>query len=188
MTWKPSSSHLDSTNTNQAMNPLDQKSVQILIYLLKERHAGIRKLADLINASSDMEVLVKIREVINPKVQETTGQPLIIFEPSKLDPLTGEIITFSWWLNEELTEYIPNGKSFDLHDEKDTLRVTASIPLQEEDIKLEVKDNFLIIAGKKYHQEVLLTSAVEGNVKKTVNNGVLEVVLKKAVRRHGNQG
>ena len=179
MTWKPSSSHLDSVNMDQVMNALDEKSVQILIYLLKERHAGIRKLADLINASSDMEVLVKIREVINPKVQETMGQPLIIFEPSKLDPLTGEKITFSWWLNEELIDDIPNGKLFDLHDEKDALRVIASIPLQE-DVKVEVKDNFLIIAGKKYYQEVLLTSAVEGNVKKTVNNGVLEVVLKKS--------
>jgi hypothetical protein len=170
------------------MDALDQKSVQILICLLKERHAGIRRLADLINASSDMEVLVKIREVINPKIQEATGQPLIIFEPSKLDPLTGEKITFSWWLNEELIDYVLNGKSLDIYDEKDTLRVTASIPLQEEDITLEVKDNFLIIAGKKYHQEVLLTSAVEGNMKKKVNNGILEVVLKKAVRGHGNQG
>lgn len=180
MTWKPSSSHLDPVNMNQVMNTLDEKSVQILIYLLKERHAGIRKLADLINASSDMEVLVKIREVINPKVQETMGQPLIIFEQSKLDPLTGEKITFSWWLNEKLVDDVPNGKLLDFHDEKDTLRVVASIPLQEEDIKVEVKDNFLIIAGKKYYQEVLLTSAVEGNVKKTVNNGILEVVLKKS--------
>ena len=179
MTWKPSSSHLDSVNTNQVMNTLDEKSVQILIYLLKEKHAGIRKLADLIHASSDMEVLVKIREVINPKFKETMGQPLIIFEPSKLDPLTGEKITFSWWLNEELMDYIPNGKLLDVYEEKDTLRVIASIPLQE-DVKLEVKDNFLIIAGKKYYQEVLLTSAVEGNVKKTINNGVLEVVLKKS--------
>ena len=180
MTWKPSSSHLDSVNTNQVMNTLDEKSVQILIYLLKEKHAGIRKLADLIHASSDMEVLVKIREVINPKFKEIVGQPLIIFERSRLDPLTGEKITFSWWLNEELMDYIPNGKLLDVYEEKDTLRVIASIPLQEEDVKVEVKDNFLIIAGKKYYQEVLLTSAVEGNVKKTVNNGVLEVVLKKS--------
>jgi len=180
MTWKPSSSHLDPVNMNQVMNTLDEKSVQILIYLLKERHAGIRKLADLINASSDMEVLVKIREVINPKVQEIMGQPLIIFEQSKLDPLTGEKITFSWWLNKKLVDDVPNGKLLDFHDEKDTLRVVASIPLQEEDVKVEVKDNFLIIAGKKYYQEVLLTSAVEGNVKKTVNNGILEVVLKKS--------
>ena len=180
MTWKPSSSHLDSSNANQFMNTLDEKSIQILIYLLKEKHAGIRKLADLIHASSDMEVLVKIREVINPKFKEIVGQPLIIFERSRLDPLTGEKITFSWWLNEELMDYIPNGKLLDVYEEKDTLRVIASIPLQEEDVKVEVKDNFLIIAGKKYYQEVVLTSAVEGNVKKTVNNGVLEVVLKKS--------
>ncbi len=186
MTWKLSSSHLDSMDTNQVMSTFDQKSVQILIYLLRERHAGIRKLADLINASSDMEVLVKIREVINPKGQETMGQPLIVFEPSKLDPLTGEKITYSWWLNEELVDYMPNGELLDLRDEKDTLRVTASIPLQEKDVSVGVKDNFLIIVGKKYHREVLLTGAVDGNVKKTVNNGVLEVVLKKVVRTHGS--
>ena len=179
MPWKPSSSHLGSTNTNQVMNALDEKSVQIMICLLREKHAGIRKLADLIDATSDMEVLVRIREVINPKVQESMGQPLIIFEPCKLDPLTGEKITFSWWLNEELIDHVPNCKSLDLHDEKDTLTVIASIPLQEEDARVEVEGDFLIIAGKEYYQEVLLTSAVEEDVKKTVNNGVLEVVLKK---------
>jgi HSP20 family molecular chaperone IbpA len=162
------------------MNALDDKSIQILIYLLKERHAGIRKLADLIGASSDMDLIVRIREVINPRVQETMGRSLIIFEQSKIDPLTGEKITFSWWLNEELIDNIPNSKLLDFHDEKDTLRIVASIPLQEEDVKVEVKDNFLIIAGKNYYQEVVLTSAVEGNVKKIVNNGVLEVVLKKS--------
>jgi HSP20 family molecular chaperone IbpA len=179
MTWKSSGSNLDAVNMNQVMNALD-KSVQILIYLLKERHAGIRKLVNLINASSDMEVLVKIRGVINPKVQETMGQPLIIFEQSKLDPLTGEKITFSWWLDEELIDNIPNGKLLNSYDEKDSLRVVASIPLQEEDIEVEVKDNFLIIVGKNYYQKVALTSVVEGNVKKTANNGVLEVVLKKS--------
>ncbi|MGD0495594.1 MAG: Hsp20/alpha crystallin family protein [Candidatus Bathyarchaeia archaeon] len=179
MLWKPSSSHLGSTNTNQVMNALDEKSFQILVCLLKEKHAGIRKLADLIDATCDMEVLVRIREVINPKVQESTGKSLIIFEPCKLDPLTGEKITFSWWLNEELVDHAPSCKSLDLQEEKDTLTVIASIPLQEEDARVEVKDDFLIIAGKEYYQEVFLTSAVEGDVKKTVNNGVLEVVLKK---------
>jgi hypothetical protein len=179
MTWK-TRSHSDSVNMNQVMNMLDEKSVQILIYLAKERHAGIRKLADLIDASFDMEVLVKIREEINAKARKTTGRPLVIFKPSKLDPLTGEKITFSWWLNEELIDYTPGGELLDLHDENDTLRETASIPLQKKDVEAGVRDNFLIIVGKKYCGEVLLTDTVEGKVKKTINNGFLEVVLKKS--------
>ena len=73
MTWKPSSSYLDSVNMTQIMNALDEKSAQILIYLLKERHAGIRKLADLINASSDMEVLVKIRRALIQRFKRLWG-------------------------------------------------------------------------------------------------------------------
>jgi len=180
MTWKTSNSHIDPMNISQVIDALDEKSAQILIYLLRERHAGIGKLADLIGASSDMEVLVKIKEAINPKLQETMGQPFIVFESSKLDPLTGERISFSWWLNEELIDYVPNDELLDQYDEKDTLRIMTSIPLQEEDVKVEVKDNLLIITGKKNRREVLLKSTVEGIVKKTVNNGVLEVVLKKS--------
>jgi HSP20 family molecular chaperone IbpA len=179
MTWKPSGSRLESMNMNQFMQALDEKSSQILAYLLREKHAGIRVLADLIHASSDMEVLLRIRQVINSKAQENVGEPLLVFEPSKLHPLTGERITFSWWLNERLAGQIPAEALFDVHDEKDALRVIASIPL-EEDIEVEVRGNFLIIAGKNLRQEVLLTSAVEPNVRKRVNNGVLEIMLKKS--------
>lgn len=187
MTGKPSGSLLDTMNMNRFMSELDENSRQITAHLLRERHAEIRKLADLIYASSDMEVLIRIKEIINPKAQKIIGAPLITFERSKIDPLTGEKITFSWWLNEKLMDNISNDKLLDIHYEKEVLRVTVSLPLQEEDVKVEVKDNFLIISGKEYYRKVPLFCSVEKKVTKTVNNGTLEVMLKKSVKRHGNR-
>ena len=166
-------------NVNTLVKTVDEKSRQIITYLLRERHAGIRKLADLICASSDMEVLTRIREVINPKAQKIMGEPLVTFEKSKIDPLTGEKITFSWWLKEELTEGLHYERLLDVFDEEDGLRVVACLPPQERDVNIEVKDDFLIISGKKYHREVPLFYPVERMVKKTINNGILEVQLNK---------
>ena len=161
------------------MRAVDEKSRQIITHLLRERHAGIRKLADLICASSDMEVLIRIREVINPKAREVMGEPLITFERSKIDPLTGEKIVFSWWLKEELMDSAYDDKLLDIFDEKNVLRVIASLPPQEENVEVEVKDDFLIISGKEYYREVPLFCPVKKRVRKTFNNGVLEVKLNK---------
>jgi len=161
------------------MRTLDEKSRQIITYLLRERHAGIRKLADLICASSDMEVLIRIREVINPKAREVIGEPIITFERSKIDSLTGGKIVFSWWLKEELMNNVYNNGLIDILDEKNVLRVVASLPLQEENVEVKVKDNFLIIFGKEYYREVPLFYPVEKKVRKTINNSVLEVKLNK---------
>lgn len=90
MAHKPPSSQLRSGNTDQLINAVDEKSRQIITYFLREQHAGIRKLADLIHASSDMEVLIRIREIINPKARQIIRIPLITFERSKIDPFTGE--------------------------------------------------------------------------------------------------
>jgi len=164
---------------NILMRTLDEKSRQIITYLLRERHAGIRKLADVICASSDMEVLIRIREVINPKAREVIGEPIITFERSKIDPLTGEKIVFSWWLKEEPMNNVYNNGLIDILDEKNVLRVIASLPLQEENVEVKVKDNFLIIFGKEYYREVPLFYPVETKVRKTINNSVLEVKLNK---------
>jgi len=179
MTRKPSGSQLESRNINQLMGAVDERSREIIRHFLRERHAGIRKLADIINASSDMEVLIRIREIINSKARQILGEPLLKFEHSKVDPLTGEKIAFSWWLNEELVDSVSNNGLLDILDEKGILRVIALLPSQEEDVEVEVKDDFLIISGKKYYREVPLFCPVEKKVTKTVNNGVLEVKLNK---------
>jgi HSP20 family molecular chaperone IbpA len=179
MAHKPPSSQPRSGNTDQLINAVDEKSRQIITYFLREQHAGIRKLADLIHASSDMEVLIRIREIINPKARQIIRIPLITFERSKIDPFTGEKIAFSWWLNEDLIDNTRNDRLLDILDEKNALRIIVSLPLEEKDVKVEVKENFLIISGKKYCQKVPLFCSVEGEVGKTINNGVLEVTLNK---------
>jgi HSP20 family molecular chaperone IbpA len=169
-----------SRNVDQLMSIVDEKSRRIIEYFLSGRQAGIRKLSDLICASSDMEVLIKIREIINPKAREILGVPLVTFERSKIDLLTGEKITFSWWLNEELIERMPIEQLLDVLDEKNTLRVVAALPSGDKDVEIQVKGESLIISGKEYHQEVQLFCSVEKEVTKTVNNGVLEIKLRKS--------
>lgn len=168
-----------SRKMNSLMKTVDEKSRQIITYLSRGRHAGIRELADLICASSDMEVLIRIREIINSKAREVIGEPIITFERSKIDPLTGEKIVFSWWLKEELIEGLHHERLLDVFDEEDNLRVVACLPPQERDVNVEVKDDFLIISGKEYHREVPLFHPVEKRVRKILNNGVLEVKLNK---------
>jgi len=168
-----------SRKLNSLIRAVDEKSRQIITYLLRERHAGIRELADLICASSDMEVLIRIKEVINPKARQVVGEPLITFERSKIDPLTGEKIAFCWWLKKEPLDSAYHDTLLDIFDEKNVLRVVAFLPPQEENFEIEVKDDLLIISGKEYYREIPLFCPVEKKVRKTINNGVLEVKLSK---------
>lgn len=169
-----------SRNLDQLMSLVDEKSRRIIEHFLSRRHVGIRELSDSICASSDMEVLIKIREIINPKAREILGVPLVTFERSKIDLLTGGKIMFSWWLNEELIERMPTEQLLDVLDEKNTLRVIAALPSDDRNVEIQVKGESLIISGKEYHQEVQLFCSVEKEATKTVNNGVLEVKLIKS--------
>jgi HSP20 family molecular chaperone IbpA len=164
---------------NLLIRAVDEKSRFIIKYLLKERHAGISELTNLTCASSDMEVLMRIREIINPKAREVIGQPIIAFEQSKIDPLTGEKIVFSWWMTEELANSASDDELVDVMDEKNLLRVIASLPPQEENVEVKVENSLLIISGKEYYKEVPLFCPVEKKTGKTINNGVLEVKLNK---------
>jgi HSP20 family molecular chaperone IbpA len=157
---------------------VDEKSKQIVTYLARKRHARIRELTDLIYASSDMEVLMRIREIINPKAQEIAGKPAIKFERSKIDSLTGEKIVFNWWINEELADSVPSDL-VDVMDEKELLRIVVALPPQENNVKVKVQDSLLVISGKEYHQEVPFSCQVEKKADITLNNGVLEVKLSK---------
>ena len=157
---------------------VDEKSKQIVTYLARERHARIKELTDLICASSDMEVLMRIREIINPKAQEITGKPAIKFERSKIDPLTGEKIVFNWWINEELTDSA-HDDFVDVMDEKSLLRIVVALPPQEKNVEVKVNGSLLVISGKEYYKEVPLFCNVEKKANVTLNNGVLEIKLSK---------
>ncbi len=161
------------------LDALDDKSRDITIYLLKERHAGIRQLTNLICASSDMEVLIKIREIINPESQKIIGRPIIAFLRSKIDLLTGEKIMFNWWADEDLSGSTQTEELVDVIDEKNLLRVVVELPSKEKKINLRLDESTLIISGQKFYKEVPLSCLVEDIMDKTINNGVLEVKLNK---------
>ena len=160
------------------VNGVDEKSKQIVTYLARERHARIKELTDLICASSDMEVLMRIREIINPKAQEITVKPAIKFERSKIDPLTGGKIVFNWWINEELTDSA-HDDFVDVMDEKGILRIVVALPPQEKNVEVKVNGSLLVISGKEYYKEVPLFCNVEKKADVTLNNGVLEIKLSK---------
>jgi len=167
-----------SSRVNRILNSLDEKSRRIITYILRERHAGIRELSNLIGASSDMEVLMRIKDIINPKAQKIIGKPIITFEQSRTDFLTGEKILFSWWTNEEAGS-VDNEYSIEVMEEENLLRIIAALPPQEENVDITVADSILIISGEKYHREVPLFCPVENAAEKILHNGVLEVKLTK---------
>lgn len=80
------------------LNVLDEKSRKIFWYLRFHSHVRLAELTDLIGASSDMEVLYRLREIINPAAVKMFGKPLLEFSESRIDRITGRKVLFNWWL------------------------------------------------------------------------------------------
>ncbi|MEW5759633.1 MAG: Hsp20/alpha crystallin family protein [Candidatus Thermoplasmatota archaeon] len=168
------------------MNGLDEKSKEIVWYMLRNGHANIRELAELINADTDNEVLVCVREVINQKSKEIFGSELMKFEENKIDNLTGEKILFSWWLSDEvpkLHELEGREELLDVFDEKEHIKVIAELPkLKEEEIEIGLKRNMLTISANGYQKNIPLFYSVRRISEKTYRNGILELKLEKLFR------
>jgi len=161
---------------------LDADSKEILWFLYKNRHAGIDTLAKLIEAPVHMDILLKIREIINPTAEKIIGYPILSFESSRVDWETGEKVTFSWWLpgqpHEERKEPL-----LDIFDEDAELVVYLElIGIKEDKLRLSVANNKLIIdVDKDYSEEISLPAVVNTNsFTKRYKNNILEVRLKKA--------
>lgn len=77
----------------------DQTSRSILMYLSENGHATLEEMSAATNASH-FEVLHRLKEVIIPESVKLFGKPLVTFMESATDPLTGERILFSWWLDD----------------------------------------------------------------------------------------
>jgi len=171
----------EENNFSIFMRSLDEKSREIVWYFLRNRHGGIRELAELINASVDMDVLTRVREVINPRAEDILGKSMLKFEESKIDPFTGDKILFSWWLADDLPLQETDGM-LDVFDEEDHLLIITELPgVEEDDITVKVKDDILTIstADNGYHRRTPLFYAVEGDIEMAYKNGILEVRLEK---------
>ncbi|MCK4375530.1 MAG: hypothetical protein KAX19_09380 [Candidatus Brocadiae bacterium] len=77
---------------------LDADAQCIVRFLWDRRHATIRELAEHTRMPSHMDILLKIREVVNPLSEELVGFPLLVFAPARRDPATDEEVLHSWWI------------------------------------------------------------------------------------------
>jgi HSP20 family molecular chaperone IbpA len=96
-----------------------------------------------------------LKEVINAKAQQLLGKPIVGFEQSKVDPLTGDKVLFQWWFLEEQEGSIhlnQKGKPLiDVFNEKDNLTIIISIPtyFDSSSPELEIKNGMLKVKLRK---------------------------------------
>jgi len=170
---------------NKMVTELDADSKEILMFLYENRHARIDTLAKLIEAPTHMDILLKIREIINPTAEKIIGYPILLFESSKVDRETGEKVLFSWWLAGQFHQE-REGPLLDIFDEDAELIIYLELlGIKEDKLRLSVVNNILIIdADKDYHKEISLPVVVNTNsfIKRYKNN-ILEVRLKKQITK-----
>ncbi|MDI6708878.1 MAG: Hsp20/alpha crystallin family protein, partial [Candidatus Thermoplasmatota archaeon] len=163
------------------MKELDEKSREIVWYLLRNGHANIRELAEITNARTDNEVLVRVRELINPKSKEVFGKEIMKFEEAKINSVTGEKILFSWWLTENILPLERAPTLLDVFDENSRIKIVAELPrVKEDDIKIDIAHQILTISTNGYQKTIPLFCKVK-KIEKTYRNGILELKLEKAM-------
>jgi len=172
---------VDREALNKMVSELDADSKEILWFLYEHRHARIDTLAKLIEAPTHMDILLRIREIINPTAEKVIGYPILSFESSKVDRETGEKVLFSWWLagqpHKEREEPL-----LDIFDEDAELIVYLELlGIKEDKLRLRVANNKLIIdADKDYHKEIPLPAVVKAkSFTQRYKNNILEVRLNK---------
>jgi len=178
---------IDEETLNRVMQELDPPCREIVAYLWETRHATIDELAELMGAPTHMDVLLKIREEINPAAERIAGGPILAFRRSRVDPVTGEKVLFSWWVvgPSGAPKEARSGVLVDIFDEGDRIDVIADlVGIREEDIVLCVDRDRLTLSARgpeeTYQEEIVLPSEVRiDTVTKTYTNNVLAVSLEK---------
>lgn len=173
---------VDEERVRKIAQDLDPDSGKLLWYLWRKRHARIDELAQAIKAPTHMDVLIKIKEIINPQAEKVMGSPVLSFERARIDYETGEKVLFSWWL---MGGEGPRKREFllDLFDEGNYLNIVMELlGAKEKDIALKVERNKLLISVSSmgYQEEIHLPVEVTPeNFSKRYNNGILQVKLNK---------
>ena len=180
---------IDQEMLGNVLKELDPLSQEVVSYLWRNRHATIVELADLIDASTHMDVLLRIKGVINPTAEKVIGSPLLVFEKSRADGETGEVVLFSWWLigRTVIKETDQKATRVDIFDEEDRIDIIADLSgsgIREEDIALSIVRDRVILSAEagdeKYYEEIALPSEVNPNeFMRTCHNNILALSLKK---------
>ena len=166
---------------------LDLDSREIVWHLWLNRHATIGELAALIAAPTHMDVLFRIRQGINPAAEEVLGRPILVFEESRFDRETGEMVPFSWWLAGRASSATEGREpEIEVFNEAHEINVIVELPgVEEEAIRVRAQREKVVVwvddSGASYHEEVPLPAPVDANrVVTRFKNGILIVNLKKA--------
>ncbi|MDP8214993.1 MAG: hypothetical protein P9M10_07365 [Candidatus Euphemobacter frigidus] len=175
---------VNEENIDEIAGELDPESRSVLLFIWENQHATIGELAILYPSPNHMEVLHRIRDVINPTAEKVTGFPVLVFEKSRIEESTGQKILFSWWIIGGLKP-AEEESILDVFDEGDYLNVIMELKgARKEDIMVNMSDDGLVISCRtsrdRYYEEISLPLEVdrEGIVKKYHNN-ILEVRLPK---------
>jgi hypothetical protein len=123
----------------QVLQALDEKSRAILWFLWWHGHADISELRGVIDAADDFEILDRLKEVINGNARKLWGRPIVGFDQSRTDPLTGEKVLFSWWFLGKENICGPCGPLVDVFNEKDSVTVIAEIPTSVDLDQMDVR-------------------------------------------------
>jgi len=178
---------IDQEMLDSVLEQLDPQSQELVSYLWRNRHATIVELADLIDAPTHMDVLLRIKGVINPTAEKVIGCPLLVFERSRIDDETGETVLFSWWLiARTVTKEIDKRETrVELFDEGDRIDIVVDLTgVREEDIMLRIAEERVILSAQdgddKYYEEIVLPSEVDLNeFTRTCHNNILALSLQK---------
>lgn len=169
--------------TDAFFESLDHKSRQIIEYAAKNGgHGSIREFARLIDAPSDMDVLFRIRDVINRSSRRIFGRPFMRFEERRIDKATGKIMTFRWWLDEKIPVLMTTDA--EIFDEGNSIRVV--IARGPPDLKAVLDEGrTLVLSGgarQQSRRKIELPCRVR-DPKTSFKNGVVEVKLDKIAWR-----
>lgn len=132
----------------RVLDVVDERSQQILWYLWWSRHAEIGELVELTQADSDMDILSRIRGMINPAARDILGREIVKFESSRIDPVTGERVLSSWWLEEGSLFGKRREPLVDVFEEDGHVAIIAQLPAPLElarEAQVESKDGVLRI-------------------------------------------
>lgn len=165
---------------------LDPAGRAILAYLAENGHARIRELADLIGANSDMDVLYAIRQGINPTAQELLGRPVLLFVASQLDQVTGEMVSYAWWLaGSRGRSPAEQAVDAEVYDEGEMIAVVLDLcGADERSICCRTEGGRLVVTaageGRRWRSEVELAAPVSpGPAVHQYRNGILSIQLAK---------
>jgi len=174
---------------DKLLKELEPASQSILLFVWQNRHAAIDELARLYDALNHMDVLQRIRKIINPTSERLIGFPVLTFERSKIDEFTGKKVMFSWWIiGGDKLKKDKEENLLDIFDEGDHLNIVMELKgAREEDILLGVDEDKLTLSSRtpesNYHEEVSLPSKVDTeSVSKKYHNNILEIRLQKVIK------